>query len=168
MGVVAADHRRRARHRGIAGGQTGAVTAIQRVGSFANANGHVHTLVPEGVWHERPDGSLGFHPLPPMTAHPHLLLGVELAPALATVLVLRVPVSAALVALALVRGRGGLTVMTREHLDAAEPDAADDPEETLRRGCPCPVSRRTRCPARGRGGSQVPGIAWGIGWRATC
>ena len=30
--VVSAYHRRRARHRGIAGGQTGAVTAIQRVG----------------------------------------------------------------------------------------------------------------------------------------
>ena len=65
--VVSAYHRRRARHRGIAGGQTGAVTAIQRVGSFANANLHFHTLVPEGVWHERPDGSLGFHPLPPPT-----------------------------------------------------------------------------------------------------
>ncbi|MBA3393176.1 MAG: transposase [Deltaproteobacteria bacterium] len=65
--VVAGFHRRRARHRGIAGGQTGAVTAIQRVGSFANANLHFHTLVPEGVWHERPDGSLGFHPLPPPT-----------------------------------------------------------------------------------------------------
>ena len=65
--VVSAYHRRRARHRGIAGGQTGAVTAIQRVGSFANANLHFHTLVPEGVWHERPDGSLGFHALPPPT-----------------------------------------------------------------------------------------------------
>lgn len=47
--------------------QTGAVTAIQLVGSFANANLHFHTLVPEGVWHERPDGSLGFHALPPPT-----------------------------------------------------------------------------------------------------
>jgi hypothetical protein len=65
--VVSAYHRRRARHRAIAGGQTGAVTAIQRVGSFANANLHFHTLVPEGVWHEQPDGSLGFHPLPPPT-----------------------------------------------------------------------------------------------------
>ncbi len=63
--VVSAYHRRRARHRGIAGDRTGAVTAIQRVGSFANANLHFHTLIPEGVWHERPDGSLGFHPLPP-------------------------------------------------------------------------------------------------------
>jgi FMN phosphatase YigB (HAD superfamily) len=65
--VVSAYHRRRARHRGISGGQTGAVTAIQRVGSFANANVHFHTLVPEGVWHELSDGSLGFHPLPPPT-----------------------------------------------------------------------------------------------------
>jgi hypothetical protein len=37
------------------------------VGSFANANLHFHTLIPEGVWHERPDGSLGFHALPPPT-----------------------------------------------------------------------------------------------------
>ena len=65
--VVFAYHRCRARQRGIAGGQTGAVTAIQRVGSFANANLHFHTLIPEGVWHERPDGSLGFHSLPPPT-----------------------------------------------------------------------------------------------------
>src|SRR4029078_14102 len=65
--VVSAYHRRRARHRGIAGGQTGAVTAIHGVGSFAHANLHFHTLVPQGVWHERPDGSLGFHPLPPPT-----------------------------------------------------------------------------------------------------
>ncbi len=42
--VVSAYHRRRERHRGIAGGQTGAVTAIQRVGSFANGNLHFHTL----------------------------------------------------------------------------------------------------------------------------
>ena len=35
--------------------------------SFANANLHFHTLVPEGVWHERSDGSLGYHPLPPPT-----------------------------------------------------------------------------------------------------
>ena len=47
--VVSAYHRRRARQRGIAGGQTGDVTAIQRVGSFANANLHFHTLIPEGV-----------------------------------------------------------------------------------------------------------------------
>jgi hypothetical protein len=65
--VVSGYHRRRARYRGIAGGQTGAVTAIQRVGSFANANLHFHTLVPEGVWHERLDGSLGFHALRPPT-----------------------------------------------------------------------------------------------------
>lgn len=65
--VVSAYHRRRARARGIAGGETGAVTAIQLAGSFANANVHFHTLVPEGVWHELPDGSLGFHPLPPPT-----------------------------------------------------------------------------------------------------
>ncbi|MDX2092951.1 MAG: transposase zinc-binding domain-containing protein [Kofleriaceae bacterium] len=50
--AVAAEHRRRARRRGIVGGETAAATAIQRAGSFANANLHFHTLVPDGVWHE--------------------------------------------------------------------------------------------------------------------
>jgi hypothetical protein len=65
--VVSAYHRRRARQRGVADGQTGAVTAIQRAGSFANANVHFHTLVPEGVWHEQPDGTVTFHAFPPPT-----------------------------------------------------------------------------------------------------
>jgi Putative transposase/Transposase zinc-binding domain len=64
---VSAFHRRRARQRGVADGHTGTVTAIQRAGSFANANVHFHTLVPEGVWHEQQDGTLAFHPLPPPT-----------------------------------------------------------------------------------------------------
>lgn len=65
--VVSAYHRRRARQRGVADGQTGAVTSIQRAGSFANANVHFHTLVPEGVWYERADGTVAFHALPPPT-----------------------------------------------------------------------------------------------------
>jgi hypothetical protein len=47
--------------------ETAAVTAIQRAGSFANANLHFHTLVPEGVWHEDADGAFRYHPLPPPT-----------------------------------------------------------------------------------------------------
>ena len=47
--AVSAHHRRRARGRDIAGSQTGAVTAIQRAGSFASANLHFHTLIPEGL-----------------------------------------------------------------------------------------------------------------------
>jgi hypothetical protein len=65
--VVSAYHRRRARQRGVTDGQTGAVTSIQRAGSFANANVHFHTLVPEGVWYERSDGAVAFHALPPPT-----------------------------------------------------------------------------------------------------
>lgn len=65
--IVFAYHRRRARVRGIADGQAGSATQIQLGGSFANANLHFHTLVPEGVWHEQADGTLGFHPLPPPT-----------------------------------------------------------------------------------------------------
>jgi hypothetical protein len=39
---------RGARERGIAGGQTGMVTALQRAGGALNANLHFHTLVLDG------------------------------------------------------------------------------------------------------------------------
>lgn len=65
--TVSAYHRRRARMRDVSCGETGAVTAIQLGGSFANANLHFHTVIPEGVWQELPDGSVTFHPLPPPT-----------------------------------------------------------------------------------------------------
>jgi hypothetical protein len=65
--AVFAYHRRRARRRGIADGCPSAVTQIQSGGSFANANTHFHTLIPEGVWYEAPDGSVHFHALPPPT-----------------------------------------------------------------------------------------------------
>jgi len=67
--IVFAYHRRRARERGIASGQTAAATQIQLGGAFANANLHFHTLIPEGVWFEQADGSLRFHHLPPPTDH---------------------------------------------------------------------------------------------------
>ena len=43
---------RGARERGIAGGQTGMVTALQRAGGALNANLHFHTLVLDGVFTE--------------------------------------------------------------------------------------------------------------------
>ena len=76
--IVSAYHRRRARERGVACGETGAVTAIQLAGSFVNANLHCHTLVPEGVWHEQPDGSVAFHPLPPPTDEDVEVLAVRI------------------------------------------------------------------------------------------
>jgi len=39
---------------------------LQRFGSVVNAN-LFHTLVPDGVFEERPDGTVAFHPLPPPT-----------------------------------------------------------------------------------------------------
>ncbi len=60
-------HRRRARDLGVPGGHAGAVTAVQRFGSFLNANVHFHTLIPDGVWQHHPDGTVTFHPLPPPT-----------------------------------------------------------------------------------------------------
>jgi hypothetical protein len=43
---------RGARERGIEGGQTGMVTALQRAGSGSNVNLHFHTLVLDGVFSE--------------------------------------------------------------------------------------------------------------------
>ena len=44
-------YRRDARARGIDGGQTGMVTALQRAGGALNANLHFHTLVLDGVFY---------------------------------------------------------------------------------------------------------------------
>ena len=65
--IVFADHRGRARALGLPRGHAGAVTAVQRFGSFVNANLHFHTLIPDGVWQEHPDGTVTFYPLPPPT-----------------------------------------------------------------------------------------------------
>jgi Transposase zinc-binding domain/Putative transposase len=50
-------YRRGAHARGIAGGQTGMVTALQRAGSALNANLHFHTLVLDGVFTEALEGA---------------------------------------------------------------------------------------------------------------
>jgi putative transposase/transposase-like zinc-binding protein len=69
---------RGARARGIGGGQTGMVTALQRAGGALNTNVHFHTLVLDGVFTEAPGGALLFHPAPgPSDA--------EVAAALATI-----------------------------------------------------------------------------------
>ena len=74
LGVYA----RGARARGIDGGQTGMVTALQRAGGALNTNLHFHTLVLDGVFTEAPGGALAFHPAPgPSDA--------EVAAALATI-----------------------------------------------------------------------------------
>ena len=49
------------RERGIAGGQSGMVTALQRAGSGLNVNLHFHTLVLDGVFTEELGGELVFH-----------------------------------------------------------------------------------------------------------
>jgi hypothetical protein len=59
--------RRRARRRGIADGNTGAVTAIQRFGSALNLNVHFHTLVLDGVFTTHATGTARFDPAPPPT-----------------------------------------------------------------------------------------------------
>ena len=69
---------RGARARGIEGGQTGMVTALQRAGGALNTNVHFHTLVLDGGFTEAPWGALAFHPAPgPSDA--------EVAAALATI-----------------------------------------------------------------------------------
>lgn len=58
--------RRRAKGVGVANGQPGAVTQIQRFGSAINLNLHLHSLVLDGVYTEA-DGRARYRPLPPPT-----------------------------------------------------------------------------------------------------
>lgn len=73
---VFAWQRRRGRERGIVGGQTGAVTFVQRFGGALNLIPHFHSILPDGLWVAGSDGDgapagaggrLRFEPLPPPT-----------------------------------------------------------------------------------------------------
>jgi len=48
--TVFAWQRRRGRALGIVGGQTGAITFLQRFGSAMNLNPHLHAVVPDGLF----------------------------------------------------------------------------------------------------------------------
>ena len=51
----------------IPAGHYGAVTVIQRFGSGLNVNPHFHTVVPDGLYVERPDGEVVFRAVPSPT-----------------------------------------------------------------------------------------------------
>ncbi len=55
-------YRRQGRRRGLRGGETGMVTSVQRFGGALNLHVHFHTLVLDGVFVQRDDGSLVFEP----------------------------------------------------------------------------------------------------------
>jgi hypothetical protein len=59
--ALRAAYRRRARRQGLAGGETGMVTSVQRFGGALNLHVHFHTLVLDGVFAPA-DGTLQFHP----------------------------------------------------------------------------------------------------------
>ena len=64
--AVFASLRRRARKRvGVADGQCGAVTFVQRFGGALNLNVHFHSLMLDGVYGPGAEGEPHFHPLPP-------------------------------------------------------------------------------------------------------
>ncbi len=67
--TVFAWHRRRGRALGIAGGESGAVTFVQRFGGALNLNPHLHSLIPDGLFvpGESEGEPLGFVPLPTPT-----------------------------------------------------------------------------------------------------
>src|SRR5215470_2833140 len=80
LGVVARvlgdAYARGATARGIEGGRTGMVTALQRAGGALNVNLHFHSLVLDGVFTEAPGGALAFHPArPPRDAEVAAVLG---------------------------------------------------------------------------------------------
>jgi hypothetical protein len=55
-------YRRQAKRAGLAGGETGMVTSVQRFGGSLNLHVHFHTLVLDGVFVAEADGGLRFHP----------------------------------------------------------------------------------------------------------
>ena len=60
-------YRRQARRQGLVGGETGAVTSVQRFGGSVNVHLHFHTVVLDGVFVREADGTLRFHPASPPT-----------------------------------------------------------------------------------------------------
>ena len=53
--------------RGVAGGQSGAITVVQRVSSDLRANPHYHAILLDGVFAPDDGGALHFHPLPSLS-----------------------------------------------------------------------------------------------------
>jgi hypothetical protein len=60
-------YRRQAKRQGLAGGETGMVTSVQRFGGALNLHVHFHTLVLDGVFVHQADDTLVFHPAAPPT-----------------------------------------------------------------------------------------------------
>ena len=71
--------RLRGRRAGIADGQPGAVTFIQRFGGILNLNPHFHSLLLDGLFVQEQDEQLVFKPLPPPTDEDILRLTARLA-----------------------------------------------------------------------------------------
>lgn len=65
--VIAEFYREKAEAQGVVDGRTGAVTAIQRVGSAINLNVHFHSEFLDGTFARGDDGALHFHPLDRLT-----------------------------------------------------------------------------------------------------
>jgi len=57
LGIVFAWQRHRGRRLGLADGQTGAVTFLQRFGGALNLNPHAHCVVPDGLFIPSPSGT---------------------------------------------------------------------------------------------------------------
>ena len=83
LGIVFAWQRHRGRRLGIADGQTGAVTFLQRFGGALNCNPHAHSVVPDGLFVPTSEpsgpGPLAFVPLPPPTDEEVALLTKRIA-----------------------------------------------------------------------------------------
>jgi hypothetical protein len=56
-----------AKSRAVHHRRSASVTFIQRFGSAANLNVHLHVLVLDGVFTEQSGGALAFNPAPPLT-----------------------------------------------------------------------------------------------------
>jgi len=110
------------------------VTAVQRFGSFVNANLHFHTLIPDGVWQEQPDLTVPFHRLPPPTDDDVERLAARVVRRTVRIFGRR---DAALA------GDPELDALDHAVVEAVQPSALAEPATDLRRA-------RRRCAFRGR------------------
>jgi Putative transposase len=136
--TVAAWCRRRHADRGLAPGETGAVTVIQRANSDLRLNPHLHTIFLDGVYSPDSDGKgQMFHPAPAPTQDE-----VEALVGRVSKRILRLLHRRGVITLVTAPGDGEVTVIADETMGEKDPLMASDP-------------RRCERPARPTGSVQV-------------
>ena len=115
--TVASNYRRRVADRGIADGESGAVTVIQRANSDLRLSPHFHVLQLDGVYAPGRDGGFPiFHPAPELTQEDVLAIVAR-----ASKRILRFLQRRRVITLVTAPGDGEVTVVTDETMGEKDP-----------------------------------------------